>query len=99
MTIIEVNLEATHHIEAKLLDDFSEVRILMAEANVTKTHIKDNTKVTIIKVITTKVIVVNIIFHHCELVLVTSDIPHRPVCGLSQLTMLLLIKYSILIGS
>ena len=38
-------------IEAKILDDFSEVKILMVEANITKIHIKVNTKVTIIKAI------------------------------------------------
>ena len=35
----------------------------MVEANVTKIHIKDNTKVTIIKAIATKVIVVNTTTH------------------------------------
>ena len=63
MRITEVNLEAIDPIEAKLLDDFSEVKTLMVEANVTKIHIKVNTKVTIIKAITTKVIVVNISTH------------------------------------
>ena len=58
MRITEVNPEAIDPIEAKLLDDFSDVKILMAEANVTKIHIKVNTKVTIIKAITTKAIVV-----------------------------------------
>ena len=55
----EVNLEAIDPIEAKLLDNFSEVKILMVEANATKIHIKVNTKVTFIKAITTKVLVVN----------------------------------------
>ena len=40
------------------LDNFSEVIILTAEANVTKIYIKVNSKVTIIKAITTKVIMV-----------------------------------------
>ena len=63
MRITEVNLEAMDPIKAKLLDDFSEVKILMVEANVTKIHIKVNTKVTIIKAITTKVIMVNTTTH------------------------------------
>ena len=63
MRITEFNLEAIDPIEAKLLDDFSEVKVLMGEANVTKIHIKVNTKVTIIKAITTKVIMVNITTH------------------------------------
>ena len=54
MRITEVNPEAVDLIEANILDDFSEVKILMAEANVPKTHTKVNIKVTIIKVITTK---------------------------------------------
>ena len=58
MRITEVNPEAVDPIEAKILDDFSEVKILMVEANVTKIHIKVNTKVTIIKAITTKVIMI-----------------------------------------
>ena len=45
-------------IEANILDDFSEVKILMAETNVLKTHIKVNIKVKIIKAMTTKAIVV-----------------------------------------
>ena len=63
MRITEVNLEAIDPIEAKLLDDFSEVKICMVEANVTKIHIKVNTKVTIIKAITTKVLMVNTTTH------------------------------------
>ena len=63
MRITEVNLEAIDPLEAKLLDDFSEVKILVVEANVTKIHIKVNTKVTIIKAITTKVLVVNTTTH------------------------------------
>ena len=63
MRITEVNLEAAGHIEAKLLDDFSEVKILMLETNTTKIHIKVNTKVTIIKAITTKVLMVNTTTH------------------------------------
>ena len=56
MRITEVNPEAIDPIEAKILDDFSEVKIIMVEANITKIHIKVNTKVTIIKAITTKAI-------------------------------------------
>ena len=63
MRITEVNLVAVDPIEAKLLDNFSEVKILMVETNVTKIHIKVNTKVTIIKAITTKVIMVNTTTH------------------------------------
>ena len=63
MRITEVNLEAIDPIEAKLLDNFSEVKILMVEANGTKIHIKVNTKVTIIKAIITKVLVVNTTTH------------------------------------
>ena len=63
MRITEVNLEAIDPIEAKLLDNFSEVKILMVEANITKIHIKVNTKVTIIKAITTKVIMANTTTH------------------------------------
>ena len=63
MRITEVNLEAIDPTEAKLLDDFSEVKILMVEAYTTKIHIKVNTKATIIKAITTKVLVVNTTIH------------------------------------
>ena len=58
MKITELNPEAIDLIEANILDDFSEVKILMVEANVPKTHTKVNVKVTIIKAITTKAIVV-----------------------------------------
>ena len=58
MRITEVNPEAVDLIEANILDNFSEVKILMVEANVPKTHIKVNIKVTIIKVITTKAIMI-----------------------------------------
>ena len=49
MRITKYNLEAIDPIEVTLLDDFSEVKILMVEANVAKVHIKVNTKVTIIR--------------------------------------------------
>ena len=48
MRITEVNPEAVDLIEANMLDDFSEVKILMAEAKVPKIHTKVNIKVTII---------------------------------------------------
>ena len=63
MRITEVNLEATDPKEVKLLYNFSEAKILMVEANTTKIHIKVNTKVTIIKAITTKVLMVNTTTH------------------------------------
>ena len=59
MRITQVNLEDVDPIEAELLDNFSEVKILMIEVNATKIHIKVNIKVTIIKAITTKVLMVN----------------------------------------
>ena len=58
MRLTEVNLEAIDLIEAKIVDAFSEVTIHRVEANVLKTHTKVNIKVTIIKVITTKAIMV-----------------------------------------
>ena len=63
MSITEVNPEAIDPIEAKLLEDFSEVKILVVEANARKIHIKANTKVTIIKTITTMVLMVNTTTH------------------------------------
>ena len=58
MGIIEVNPEAIDLIEAKILDDFSEVKIHMVEVNAVKIHTKANIRVTIIKVIITKAIMV-----------------------------------------
>ena len=63
MRITEVNPEAVDLIEANILYDFSEVKILVVEANIPKTHIKVNFKVTIIKAITTKAIVIYITTH------------------------------------
>ena len=63
MRITEVNLEAIDLIEAKILDDFLEVKILMVEANILKIHTKVNIKVTIIKVITAKAIMVYTTIH------------------------------------
>ena len=56
MRIIEVNPKAIDFIEAKILDDFSEVKIHMVEANALKIQTKANIRVTITKVIITKVI-------------------------------------------
>ena len=58
MRITEVNPEAIDLIEANILDAFSEVKILMVETSVLKTHTKVNIKVKIIKVKTTKAIMV-----------------------------------------
>ena len=63
MRIIEVNPEAIDLIEAKILDDFSEVKIHVVEVNALKIHTKDNIRVIIIKVIITKAIVVYITTH------------------------------------
>ena len=45
-------------IEAKILDDFSEVKICMVEVNAVKIHTKANNRVTSTKVIITKAIMV-----------------------------------------
>ena len=58
MRIIEVNPEAIDLIEAKILDDFSEVKIHMLEVNAVKIHTKAN-----IRVIITKAIMVYITTH------------------------------------
>ena len=63
MRITEVNPEAVDLIEANILDHFLEVKICMVKANVPKTHIKVNIKVTIIKVITTKATMVYTTIH------------------------------------
>ena len=63
MRIIEVNPEAVDLMEAKILDNFSEVKILMVEVNAVKIHTKANIRVTITKVIITKAIVVYITTH------------------------------------
>ena len=63
MSIIEVNPEAADLIEAKILDDFSEVKICVAEINAVKTCTKVNIRVTITKVIVTKANVVYITTH------------------------------------
>ena len=61
--IIEVNLEVEDHTEVKILVDLSEAKIPVAEANGTKTHIKANIKVAIIKAVPIKVIMVSITTH------------------------------------
>ena len=61
MRIIEVNPEAIDPTEAKILDNFSEVKICMVEVNAVKTHTKANIRVAATKVIITKAIVVYII--------------------------------------
>ena len=58
MRIIEVNPEAIDLIEAKILDNFSEVKICVVEVNAVKICIKANIRVTITKVIITKAIMV-----------------------------------------
>ena len=63
MRIIEINPEAIDLIEAKILDDFSEVKIHMVEVNTLKIHTKANIRVTITKVIITKAIMVYITTH------------------------------------
>ena len=61
--IIKVNPEAVDLIEAKILDNFSEVKIHMAKVNAVKICTKANIRVTATKVIITKAIVVYIITH------------------------------------
>ena len=63
MGIIEVNPEAIDLIEAKILVDFSEVKIPMVEVNAVKTDTKANIRVIAIKAIITKAIMVYIITH------------------------------------
>ena len=63
MRIIEVNPEAVDLIEAKILDDFTEVKICIVEVNVVKIHTKANIRVKITKVIITKATMVYITTH------------------------------------
>ena len=63
MRIIEVNQETVDLIEAKIQDNFPEVKIHMVEVNAVKIHTKANIRITITKVIITKAIVVYIIAH------------------------------------
>ena len=61
MRITEVNPEAVDPTEAKILVNFSEVKICMVEVSAVKTHTKANIRA--IKVIITKAIMVYIITH------------------------------------
>ena len=63
MRIIEVNPEAKDLIEAKILVNFSEVKICVVEVNAIRTHTRANIRVIAIKVIITKAIVVYTITH------------------------------------
>ena len=63
MKIIEVNPEAIDLVQAKILDNFSDVKIHVVEVNTLKIHTKVNIRVTITKVIITKAIVVYITTH------------------------------------
>ena len=61
MRTTEVHQEAVDLVEAKILDDFSEVK--MVEVNAVKTHTKANIRVTITQITITKVIMVYITTH------------------------------------
>ena len=63
MRTIEVNPEAEDLTEAKILVNFSEVKIHMVEVSTVKTHTKANIRVIAIKVIITKAIMVYFITH------------------------------------
>ena len=63
MRITEVNPEAIDLIEAKILVNFSEVKIHMVKVNTIKTHTKANIRVIAIKAIIPKAIMVYIITH------------------------------------
>ena len=63
MRITEVNPEAIDLTEAKILVNFSKVKICVVEVNAVKTHTNANTRVIATKVIITKAIVVYIITH------------------------------------
>ena len=63
MRIIEANPEALDLTEAKILVNFSKVKICVVEVNAIKTHTKANIRVIAIKVIITKAIMVYIITH------------------------------------
>ena len=63
MRTIEVNQEAVDVIEAKIQDNFSEVKIHVVEVNAVKINTKANIRVTITKVSITKAIMVYIITH------------------------------------
>ena len=63
MRITEVNPEAMDLTEAKILVNFSEVKIHVVEVNAVKTHTKANIRVITIKTIITKAIMIYIITH------------------------------------
>ena len=63
MRLIEINLKAIDLTEAKILVNFSEVKIHVVEVNAVKTHTKANIRATATKVIITKAIMVYIITH------------------------------------
>ena len=63
MRITEDNPEAIDLIEAKILVNFSEVKIHVVEVNTIKTHTNANIRVLAVKVIITKAIMVYIITH------------------------------------
>ena len=63
MRITEVNLEAVDLTEAKILVNFSEVKIHMVEVNTIKTCTRVNIMVIAIKAIITKAIMVYTITH------------------------------------
>ena len=58
MRITEVNIETLDLMVTNILDNFSEVKILVAEVNIPKTHFMVKIKATIIKATTTKAIMV-----------------------------------------
>ena len=60
MRIMEVNIEAIDLMEAKILNNFSEVKIHVVEVNTVKIHTKANIRITITKVIITKAIIAHI---------------------------------------
>ena len=86
--IIEVNLEVENHKEVKILVDLSEAKIPMAEASRTKTHIKANIKVTIIKAVPTMVITVSITTHMEDIikVIVTANLEAEAVVMVKVIT-------------
>ena len=63
MRITEVNPEAIDLTDAKILVNFSEIKIHVVEVNAVKTRPKANIRVTATKVIITKAIMVFIITH------------------------------------
>ena len=89
MRITKVNPEAVDLIEANILDDFSEVKILMVQANVLKTHTKVNITVTIIKVITLKATMVYTTTHveAISRVTIVANLEAEPMVAVEVITM------------